>query len=46
MPYCNVEWVDGIQLKEYARHVKHQHKEHMEYGDMNKGVVNPNGKDQ
>jgi hypothetical protein len=40
MPNYNVEWI--YELMEYARHTKHQHKEHMEYVSMNKGVINPN----
>jgi hypothetical protein len=32
------------KLKHCIRHVEHQHEEHMEYGGMIKGMVNPYGK--
>jgi hypothetical protein len=32
------------KLKHCSRHVEHQHEEHMEYGGMIKGMVNPYGK--
>jgi hypothetical protein len=31
------------ELKRYAKHVKPQHEEHMEYNNMSWGVVNKNG---
>jgi len=34
------------KLKRCAKHVEFQHKEHMEYDDMNKGMVNQDGKHQ
>jgi hypothetical protein len=34
------------ELKGCAKHVEFQHKEHMESDDMNKGMVNQNGKHQ
>jgi hypothetical protein len=36
------QWL--IKLKGYVKHVKPQHKEHMEYVGMSGGVVNQNGK--
>ncbi len=32
-----------IELKGYAKHVKPQHEEHMEYNGMSWGLVNQNG---
>jgi hypothetical protein len=41
-------WMDGrpTKLKGCTKHVKPRHDEHMEYDDMNEGVVNQNGKHQ
>jgi hypothetical protein len=36
----------SYELKEYPRYDEHWHEEHMEYGDMNKAVVNLNGMHQ
>jgi hypothetical protein len=33
----------SYELKEYPRYNVHWHEEHMEYGDINKGMVNLNG---
>jgi hypothetical protein len=35
-----------IKIKGYAKPTKHQLENHMEYDDMNKDDVNPNGKQQ
>ncbi len=35
-----------IKMKEYAKSVKHQLEEHMEYDGMNKEKINSNGKHQ
>jgi hypothetical protein len=41
-------WKDRmlIKIKGYAKPTKHQLENHMEYDDMNKDDVNPNGKQQ
>jgi hypothetical protein len=39
-------WKDKmlIEIKKYAKLVEYQLEEHMEYDDMNKDKINPNGK--
>jgi hypothetical protein len=36
------QWL--YQLQGYAKHNAHRHKKDMEYGGMNQGVGNPNGR--
>jgi len=43
---CHVVMLDGSttnELKGCAKHVENQHKEHMEYDGMSKGMVNQGG---
>ncbi len=35
-----------IEIKEYAKPIKHQLEVHMEYDGKNKDAINPNGKYQ
>jgi hypothetical protein len=35
-----------IEIKGYAKFVKHQLEKHMEYDGMNEDKINPNGKHQ
>ncbi len=38
-----MDW-QPTELKGCAKHIEPQHKEHMEYDGMNKGVVNQDGR--